>query len=65
MSLTPDTDTEREHAERLPIALRLFQALIAQDPDRVIILMDGGGRMVARHDLRLEQSDPRATYGSA
>jgi hypothetical protein len=54
MSLTPNTDNEREHAERLPIALRLFQALIAQDPDRVIILMDGGGRMVARHGLQPE-----------
>jgi hypothetical protein len=31
-----------------------IQALIAQDPDRVIILMDGGGRMVARHGLQPE-----------
>ena len=56
MSLTPDADTEREHAERPSIALRLFQALIAQDPDRVIILMGGGGRMVARHDPQPEQA---------
>ena len=44
-------------AERLEIARRLYNALVAQDPDRVIILKDGGGRMVARHDLRLEQID--------
>ena len=52
-------------AERLEIARRLYNALVAQDPNRVIILIDGGGRMVARHDLRLEQSDPRVTYASA
>jgi hypothetical protein len=43
-------------AERLEIARRLYNALVAQDPNRVIILIDGGGRMVARHDLRPEQA---------
>jgi hypothetical protein len=43
-------------ANRLAIARRLFQALAAQDPDRVITLRDGSGRVVARHDLRTEQS---------
>jgi hypothetical protein len=47
-------------AERLKIALRLYNALVAQDPDRVIALYVGA-RMVARHDLRLEQSDPEVT----
>jgi hypothetical protein len=49
---------ERRHAERLEIARRLYQALVAQDPDRVVILCDGSGRVVARHDLRREQADP-------
>ena len=43
-------------AERLEIARRLYNALVAQDPDRVIILKDGGGRMVARHDPQPEQA---------
>jgi hypothetical protein len=42
---------EQKRGERIDIARRLYNALVAQDPNRVIILMDGGGRMVARHDL--------------
>jgi predicted helicase len=49
---------ERKRAERLDIARRLYQALAAQDPDRVITLCDGGGRVVARHDPRPEQDAP-------
>jgi hypothetical protein len=41
--------------ERLEIARRLFKALIAQDPNRVITLCDGDGRVVARHYARPEQ----------
>jgi hypothetical protein len=41
-------------AQRLEIARRLYQALVAQDPDRVIILSDGTGKVVARHDLQPE-----------
>ena len=55
MNLTPDADTEREHAERPSIALRLFQALIAQDPDRVITLCYGDGRVVTQHEPSPEQ----------
>jgi hypothetical protein len=44
-----DNDAERRRAERLDIAHRLYQALIAQDPDRAITLCDGEGRAVARH----------------
>ena len=44
-------------AERLEIARRLYNALVAQDPNRVIILCDSNGRVGARHDLRLEQID--------
>ena len=43
-------------AQRLEIAHGLYNALVAQDPNRVIILIDGGGRMVARHDPQPEQA---------
>jgi hypothetical protein len=48
----------RKHAEQLEIARRLYQALVAQDPDRLIILRDRSNRVVACHDLRSEQIDP-------
>jgi hypothetical protein len=48
----------RTGAERLEIARRLYRALVAQDPDRAIILRDTSGRVVARHDLGREQNDP-------
>jgi hypothetical protein len=47
-----------ERAERLEIARRLYKALAAQDPNRVIILRDASGRVIAHHDLGREQSDP-------
>ena len=43
---------------QLEIARRLYQALVAQDPNRVIILCTSTGKVLARHDLRHEQSDP-------
>jgi hypothetical protein len=49
---------DRKRAQRLEIARRLYQALVAQDPDRVIILCDSTDKVLARHDLRPEQSDP-------
>jgi hypothetical protein len=49
VSHTLGIDAERRRAERLDIAHRLYQALIAQDPKRVITLCDGEGRAVARH----------------
>jgi hypothetical protein len=55
VSHTPSIDPERNHAERLEIARRLYQALVAQDPDRAISLCDGGGKVVARHDPPPEQ----------
>jgi hypothetical protein len=48
----------RTGAGRLEIARKLYRALAVQDPDRVIILHEGGGRVVARDDLRPEQDDP-------
>jgi hypothetical protein len=49
---------ERKRAERLKIARRLYQELVAQDPNRLITLRDGFGRAVARHDPRPEQDAP-------
>jgi hypothetical protein len=49
---------EKRADRRLAIARELYQALAGQDPDRVIILRDGHGRVVARHDPRPEQSAP-------
>jgi hypothetical protein len=50
---------ERKRVARLEVARRLYQALIAQDLDRLITLRDGGGRVVARHDPRPEQDNPK------
>jgi hypothetical protein len=43
---------------RLVMARTIYQALVAQDPNRAITLRDGVGRVVARHDLHAEQSAP-------
>ena len=58
VSHTPSSAAERKRPERLDIARGLYRALVAQDPERVITLCDGGGRVVARHDLRPEQDAP-------
>jgi hypothetical protein len=57
---TPNSAGERKRVAQLQVARRLYRALIAQDPDRLITLRDGGGRVVARHDPRPEQGDPEA-----
>ena len=58
ISQTPNSGEERKRVPRLEVARRLYRALVAQDPDRLITLRDGGGRVVARHDPRPEQGDP-------
>jgi hypothetical protein len=55
MSITHTLDVNAERAERLDLAHRLYQALIAQDPNRAITLCDGEGRVMARHRPRPEQ----------
>jgi hypothetical protein len=55
---TGSVRADGKRGERLEIARRLYQALVAQDPNRVTILRDSSGRVVARHDLEREQSDP-------
>jgi hypothetical protein len=55
---TPNSAERGKRVARLELARRLYQALVTQDPDRVITLCDSGGRMVARHDPRPEEGDP-------
>jgi hypothetical protein len=61
VSQTPSCFAER----RLAIARRLCQALVAQDPDPVITLCDGSGRLVARYNPRPEQVARRLPHGDA
>jgi hypothetical protein len=56
VSHTLDIDAER--GERLDLAQRLYQALVAQDPNRAITLCDGEGRLVARHYPRPAEHNP-------
>ena len=50
-------DARRKRAERLEIARRVYRALVAQAPDRVITLCDGRRKVVARHDLQPERDN--------
>jgi hypothetical protein len=38
--------------KRLDVARRLYQALVAQDPNRQITLCDGSGQLLARNERR-------------
>jgi hypothetical protein len=59
-----DTQTSAARRERRhKVARRLYEALVDQDPDRVITLFDGRGKVMARHDLRAEQDDPQIPSG--
>ena len=51
---TPAVKRKRRHK----VARRLYEALVAQDPNRAITLRDGRGKVVARHDLRAGRDDP-------
>jgi hypothetical protein len=55
--IASETPEGRGRARREKVARRLYEALVAQDPDRMITLRDGSGKIVARHDLRAEQGD--------
>ena len=48
---TDTSDIDADH-KRLDIARRLYKALVAQDPDRLIMLCDGSGRVLARNERR-------------
>jgi hypothetical protein len=54
---TPNSAEQRKRMARLEVAFRIYRALVAQDPDRVITLCDGSGRVVARHDPRAKRGD--------
>jgi hypothetical protein len=43
-------------AKQLEIARKLYEALVAQDPDRMIILCDSTGKVLARHELRPDEA---------
>jgi hypothetical protein len=53
VSHRPNSSAERKRAVRLKIASRLYKALVAKKPDRVITLRDGGGRVVARNEPQI------------
>ena len=46
----PPNAAERRRVRRLEVARRLYEALLAQDPNRGITLCDESGKVVARHD---------------
>jgi hypothetical protein len=55
---TPSSAEDRKRLARLQVARRLYQALVAQDPDRLITFRDGTGRVMARHDPQPKRGDP-------
>ena len=55
---TPNSAAKQKRAERLDVARTVYQALVAQDADRVITLCDARGKLIARHDPRPEESAP-------
>jgi len=55
---TPISAAEQKRVRRHKVAGRLYEQLLAQNPNRVIILHDGGGKVVARHDPVPEHDAP-------
>ena len=56
-SETPNVE-ERKRARRHKIARRLYEALVAQNPDRLITLCDRRGEVLAHHDPLPEHDAP-------
>jgi hypothetical protein len=57
--LSADERKRRRHK----VARRLYEALVAQDPNRAITLCDAAGKVVAHHDPLPEHDAPGiATY---
>jgi hypothetical protein len=46
------THTSDANERRLKIARTVYDALVAQNPDRQITLCDGSGRLLARNERR-------------
>jgi hypothetical protein len=51
---THTSDNDADH-KRLNIARTLYNALVAQNPDWLITLCDGSGRVLARSEPQREQ----------
>jgi hypothetical protein len=49
---------ERRRVRRHKIARRLYEALVAQDPNRAITLCDEAGNVLARHEPLPEHDAP-------
>ena len=52
------THTSDANDRRLKIARTVYDALVAQDPDRHITLCDEAGNVLARHDPLSEHDAP-------
>jgi hypothetical protein len=53
---------ERKRARRHKVARRLYEALVAQDPNRAITLCDEVGNVLARHDPLPEHDAPKIAF---
>jgi hypothetical protein len=49
VSQTRNSSSERKLTARLKIASKIYKAWVATNPDRVIAVRDGGGRVLARN----------------
>jgi hypothetical protein len=58
-SETPNA-VERKRGRRHKVAHRVYEALVAQDPNRAITLCDAAGKVVAHH-APLPEHDAAAT----
>jgi hypothetical protein len=58
VSETPNSTAEQKRARRHEVARRLYEALMAQNPNRLIVLHDSAGKVVARHDPLPEHDAP-------
>jgi hypothetical protein len=58
-AIDPPNGAERKRARRLEIARRLYEALVAQDPNRLITLCDADGKVVAHRDPLPEHEAPK------
>ena len=54
------THTSDANDRRLEIARTVYDALVAQNPDRQIKLCDGRGRVLARNERRPEEGTPQS-----
>jgi hypothetical protein len=48
--MSTHTPGSNDHRKRLDIARRVYKALVPQNPDRLIMLCDASGRVLARNE---------------